>query len=93
MSTENTTVVIATETKRRGRPAVEGSKRQAVLAARAERAANGAEIKRGRPASETSKHAIRMQERAERIARGEKVGPGRPKTKVETPSTDEITTV
>ncbi len=83
MNTENTTVAIATETKRRGRPAVEGSKRQAVLAAKAERIANGAEIKRGRPASETSKRHIRLQERAERIARGEKIGPGRPKTKTE----------
>jgi hypothetical protein len=69
--------------KRRGRPAVEGSKRQAVIAARAERIANGAEIKRGRPASETSKRHIKLQERAERIARGEKIGPGRPKTKTE----------
>jgi hypothetical protein len=83
MNAENTTVAIATETKRRGRPAVEGSKRQAVLAARAERIANGAEIKRGRPASTTSKRAIKMQERAERIARGERVGPGRPKVKTE----------
>jgi hypothetical protein len=83
MNTENTTVATATETKRKGRPVVEGSKRQAVIAARAERIANGAEIKRGRPASETSKRHIRLQERAERIARGEKVGPGRPKTKTE----------
>jgi hypothetical protein len=83
MNTENTTVAIATETKRRGRPAVEGSKRQAVLAARAERIAGGAEIKRGRPASTTSKRSIKLQERAERIARGEKVGPGRPKVKTE----------
>jgi hypothetical protein len=69
--------------KRRGRPAVEGSKRQTQLNARAERIASGVEIKRGRPTSGTSKHAIKMQERAERIARGEKIGPGRPKIKVE----------
>ena len=81
MSTENTTV--ATATKKVGRPVLEGSKRQAQLAAKAERIANGAEIKRGRPASTTSKRAIKMQERAERIARGERVGPGRPKVKVE----------
>ena len=37
------------ETKRRGRPTVEGSKRQAVLAMRAEKRAAGIEIKRGRP--------------------------------------------
>lgn len=81
MSTENTTV--ATATKKTGRPVVEGSKRQIQLAARAERIANGAEIKRGRPTSGTSKRQQKMQERAERIARGEKVGPGRPKTKTE----------
>ena len=37
------------ETKRRGRPVIEGSKRQAVLAKRAEKRAAGIEIKRGRP--------------------------------------------
>jgi hypothetical protein len=38
-------------TKQRGRPVVEGSARQARLAARAERAAaNGGVVKRGRPA-------------------------------------------
>ena len=83
MNTEDQLVATATETKRRGRPAVEGSKRQTQLNARAERIASGVEIKRGRPTSGTSKHAIKMQERAERIARGEKVGPGRPKIKVE----------
>ena len=35
---------------RRGRPTVEGSKRQAVLAMRAAKVAAGGEIKRGRPA-------------------------------------------
>lgn len=34
---------------KRGRPAVEGSKRQAVMAAREVKKANGIEIKRGRP--------------------------------------------
>ena len=43
----NTTTT--TTTKQKGRPVVEGSKRQAVLAKRAERAAAGYEIKRGRP--------------------------------------------
>ena len=46
MNTENQVVATATETetKRIGRPTVEGSKRQAQLAARAERIAGGAEI-------------------------------------------------
>ena len=39
-----------TETVKRGRPVVEGSKRQAVLAMRAAKVAAGGEIKRGRPA-------------------------------------------
>lgn len=39
-----------TKTVKRGRPVVEGSKRQAVLAMRAAKVAAGGEIKRGRPA-------------------------------------------
>ena len=42
-------VMNTTTTKQKGRPVVEGSKRQAVLAKRAERAAAGYEIKRGHP--------------------------------------------
>ena len=38
-----------TETVKRGRPVVTGSKRQAVLAMREQKRANGIEIKRGRP--------------------------------------------
>ena len=40
----------STTTAKRGRPTVEGSKRQAVLAMRAAKVAAGGEIKRGRPA-------------------------------------------
>jgi len=39
-----------TTTAKRGRPVVNGSKRQAVLAMRAAKVAAGGEIKRGRPA-------------------------------------------
>jgi hypothetical protein len=39
-----------TETVKRGRPTVAGSKRQAVLAMREAKRAQGIEIKRGRPA-------------------------------------------
>lgn len=46
MSNKTTT----TETAKRGRPTVEGSKRQAVLAMRAAKVAAGGEVKRGRPA-------------------------------------------
>ena len=38
-----------TETVKRGRPVVAGSKRQAVLVMREQKRANGIEIKRGRP--------------------------------------------
>lgn len=37
------------ETKRRGRPVVEGSKRQAILIMREEKRTQGIEVKRGRP--------------------------------------------
>ena len=47
MSTKKTT---NTPTAKRGRPVVNGSKRQAVLAMRAAKVAAGGEIKRGRPA-------------------------------------------
>jgi len=42
-------VLMKTTEVKRGRPVVEGSKRQAVLAAREAKRANGIEIKRGRP--------------------------------------------
>jgi hypothetical protein len=48
MSNKNNTP--ETTTVKRGRPTVEGSKRQAVLAMRAAKVAAGGEIKRGRPA-------------------------------------------
>lgn len=50
MSNETTTTV---KTGKRGRPTVQGSARQARLAARAERAAQGYAIKRGRPKKPT----------------------------------------
>jgi len=50
MSKVNTTPETTTPTAKRGRPTVEGSKRQAVLAMRAAKVAAGGEIKRGRPA-------------------------------------------
>jgi hypothetical protein len=43
------TIPTATKTGKRGRPTVDGSARQARLAKREERAANGYAIKRGRP--------------------------------------------
>jgi hypothetical protein len=56
MSQETTTtggVLTIPKTGKRGRPTVDGSARQARLAARAERAAQGYAIKRGRPKKPT----------------------------------------
>ena len=50
MSNKNTN----TETVKRGRPTVEGSKRQAVLAMRAAKVAAGGTIQRGRPKKEVT---------------------------------------
>lgn len=44
-----TTNTPETKSAKRGRPVVNGSKRQAVLAMREQKRANGIEIKRGRP--------------------------------------------
>ena len=50
MSKVKTNTTQETPAVKRGRPTVEGSKRQAVLAMRAAKVAAGGEIKRGRPA-------------------------------------------
>lgn len=84
------TTTVATEAKKKpGRPVVEGSKRQAKLAARAEKEANGESVKRGRPTVEGSKRQERLAKQAERKASGVEIKPGRPKgsgVKVEVPA-------
>ena len=45
---------------KRGRPTVAGSKRQAVLAARAEKVANGGTLKKGRPINPNSKRQLEL---------------------------------
>lgn len=69
MKNENKTqdVNITTETKRRGRPVVEGSKRQSVLAMRAEKRAAGIEIKRGRPKSEMLEIEVELEDNTDII--------------------------
>ena len=47
------TIPTAVKSGKRGRPTIDGSARQARLAARAERAAQGYAIKRGRPKKPT----------------------------------------
>jgi len=70
------------ETKKsKGRPTVEGSARQARLAARAARVAAGGEVKRGRPTVSTSARQAKLAARAARMAAGGTVKRGRPATK------------
>jgi hypothetical protein len=73
MSTENKT------TGKRGRPTVEGSARQAKLAARAARVAAGGSVERGRPANPSSKRQARLAAQAARKAAGVEIKVGRPK--------------
>ena len=49
---------MSTESKRRGRPVVEGSARQIREAAKAAKIANGETIRRGRPKGSTSKPKV-----------------------------------
>ena len=62
----------------KGRPVVEGSARQARLAARAARVAAGGEVKRGRPAVSTSARQARLAAQAARVAAGQAIKRGRP---------------
>ena len=72
---------MSTETVKRGRPTVEGSARQARLAARAARVAAGGEVKRGRPASANSARQAKLAAKAAKLANGEVIKRGRPAAK------------
>lgn len=80
VTTDATATTEATaETKvagKRGRPVVDGSKRQEKLAARE---AAGGEVKRGRPVKGESKRQQRLAAQEARKAAGEPVKVGRPK--------------
>lgn len=79
---ENLVEAVVTE-KRRGRPVVEGSKRQLELAAKMARLQmNGGIVKRGRPIVGESKRQLVMAERAAKLAAGIEIKRGRPKMKV-----------
>jgi hypothetical protein len=71
------------ENKQKGRPVVNGSARQARLAARAERVANGGSISRGRPVNPTSARAMKIADRQAKLAAGIVVKPGRPRATAE----------
>lgn len=75
MNTETTTTAPA----KRGRPVVSNSARQAKLAARAERIANGGSVERGRPSNPNSKRQARLAAQAARAAAGIAIKVGRPK--------------
>ena len=62
----------------KGRPTVEGSARQARLAAREARVAAGGEVKRGRPAVATSARQAKLAAQAARVAAGGTIKRGRP---------------
>lgn len=80
MSNETTIVAEATkETAKRGRPVIEGSARQAKLAAKAEKLANGEVISRGRPSNPESKRQARLAAQEARKAQGLEIKVGRPK--------------
>lgn len=64
---------------KRGRPVIEGSARQAKLATRATKLANGETISRGRPSNPTSKRQARLAAQAARAAQGLEIKVGRPK--------------
>lgn len=88
MNTEQVT----TEAKRRGRPVVEGSARQAKLAAQYEKVQNGGTISRGRPSDPNSRRQERLAAQAARVAAGIVIKPGRPKMvkPIETEATLEV---
>jgi len=76
----NETVTIeTTESKRRGRPVVNGSNRQARLEARAARVAAGGSISKGRPSNPSSARQARIAAQEARKASGVVIKPGRPK--------------
>ena len=80
MSTKTTIVADATkETAKRGRPVIEGSARQAKLAAKEAKLANGESISRGRPSNPESKRQARLAAQEARKAQGLEIKVGRPK--------------
>jgi hypothetical protein len=84
MSTETP---VTTEAKKRGRKVVEGSARQARLAARQARAAQGLSTDKGRPVDPNSARQKRLAERQAKLASGVEIKRGAPKkVKAEAPA-------
>ena len=74
----------------KGRPTVEGSARQARLAARASRVAAGGTVQRGRPAVEGSARQAKLAAQAARVAAGGSIKRGRPSKQVTAEAFDQI---
>jgi len=68
-----------TQTAKRGRPVVGTSARQARLQKRAERLANGGELKKGRPSNPNSARQAKLAAKASMLASGMIIKKGRPK--------------
>jgi len=81
MSKTKNTNTENTAPKSKGRPTVEGSARQARLAARAARVAAGGTVQRGRPSVEGSARQAKLAAQAARIAAGGEIKRGRPAVK------------
>jgi len=64
---------------KRGRPVIKGSARQAKLAVRQTKLANGETISRGRPSNPLSKRQARLAAQAARVSAGLDIKVGRPK--------------
>lgn len=80
ITTVETPVAIETPaTKQKGRPVVPNSVRQAKLAARAARAAQGLSIGRGRPVNSTSARQQKIADRLAKMAAGIEIKRGAPK--------------
>ena len=93
MNNETTTIetTVTTESKRRGRPVVNGSNRQTRLAARAARIEAGGSISKGRPSNPNSARQARLAAQEARKTAGMTIKPGRPKmVKVEEPVAEVI---
>ena len=52
---------------KKGRPVIEGSKRQETLKKREEKVSNGIELKRGRPVNVNSKRQVELAKKAEKV--------------------------
>ena len=68
-----------TQIAKRGRPVVGTSARQARLQKRAERLANGGELKKGRPSNPNSARQAKLAAKASMLASGMIIKKGRPK--------------